>query len=109
MSHGKYPYPADQYDSLFAQLNAIVQGDPPSMPDHYSLDAKDFIRLCLNKDPKGRPGYKECLEHPWLVKWESETVPVAEWVAQALQRRIERDNRAAMPPPDVFMGPPPNP
>jgi mitogen-activated protein kinase kinase len=28
---GIYPFPPDQYDSVFAQLNAIVTGDPPKL------------------------------------------------------------------------------
>ncbi|KAJ3116656.1 MAP kinase kinase Wis1 [Phlyctochytrium bullatum] len=44
MAIGKYPYPTEQYDSVFAQLNAIVSGDPPNLPDEqYSGDCRDFV------------------------------------------------------------------
>lgn len=37
---GKYPY---AYDNMFAQLRAIVEEEPPTLPDHYSEEARDFI------------------------------------------------------------------
>lgn len=44
---GKYPYPVPDKNErvgLFAQLNAIVQGDPPSLPeDNFSAECRDFV------------------------------------------------------------------
>jgi mitogen-activated protein kinase kinase len=40
---GKYPYPPETYANVFAQLTAIVQGDPPTLPDGFSDDAGDFV------------------------------------------------------------------
>lgn len=40
MAGGKYPY---TYDNMFAQLKAIVDEEPPTLPDHFSPEARDFI------------------------------------------------------------------
>ncbi|CCE61985.1 hypothetical protein TPHA_0B03130 [Tetrapisispora phaffii CBS 4417] len=47
---GYYPYPAEIYDNIFSQLNAIVSGPVPTLPsDKFSTNAQDFISLCLKK------------------------------------------------------------
>jgi serine/threonine protein kinase len=40
---GKYPYPPEVFSSPFAQLQAIVYSEPPTLPEHYSAEAKDFV------------------------------------------------------------------
>jgi calcium-dependent protein kinase len=50
---------------------AILEEDPRmkgSKWDGVSEDAKDFVRLCLQKDYLLRPTAIECLSHPWLTK-----------------------------------------
>ncbi|KAL5412660.1 hypothetical protein PMIN03_004132 [Paraphaeosphaeria minitans] len=65
---GRYPYPPETYNNIFSQLSAIVDGDPPDLPDEgYSETARDFVHGCLNKIPKMRPTYADLLEHPWLA------------------------------------------
>ncbi|KAG8823807.1 hypothetical protein FRC19_003110 [Serendipita sp. 401] len=45
---GTYPYPPETYANVFAQLTAIVQGDPPTLPDGFSDEACDFVaRWCV--------------------------------------------------------------
>lgn len=61
MSLGQYPYPPETYANVFAQLSAIVHGDPPELPEHFSDDAKDFVRWCLHKVPEKRATYAELL------------------------------------------------
>ncbi|OJD14925.1 STE/STE7 protein kinase [Emergomyces pasteurianus Ep9510] len=64
---GRYPYPPDTFNNIFSQLNAIVHGDPPKLPEHgYSSKAKDFVQSCLNKNASLRPTYSMLLRHPWL-------------------------------------------
>jgi mitogen-activated protein kinase kinase len=58
---GHYPYPPETYKNVFAQLQAIVHGDPPTLPDGYSDDAIDFVNRCLHKAPEKRPTYAELL------------------------------------------------
>ncbi|KAI8838634.1 kinase-like domain-containing protein [Chytridium lagenaria] len=88
MAIGKYPYPTEQYDSVFAQLNAIVSGDPPNLPDdHYSSDCRDFVAQCLNKNPRERPTYGELLDHPWVRRYQNATVDMSGWASEAIARK----------------------
>ncbi|POS81316.1 MAP kinase kinase PBS2 [Diaporthe helianthi] len=64
---GKYPYPPEISATIFGQLNAIVEGDPPDLPaEGYSAQARDFVKSCLNKNPKKRHTYPMLLLHPWI-------------------------------------------
>ncbi|KAJ3552071.1 hypothetical protein NPX13_g11203 [Xylaria arbuscula] len=63
---GKYPYPPDVSSTIFSQLSAIVDGDPPDLPDTYSQAARTFVLGCLNKKPSLRPNYQKLLTSEWL-------------------------------------------
>jgi mitogen-activated protein kinase kinase len=41
---GVYPYPPETYNSVFAQLSAIVDGEPPALPEGFSPVAQGFVR-----------------------------------------------------------------
>lgn len=43
MAKGSYPYPPETCNSVFAQLIAIVDGDPPKLPPEFSKAAQGFI------------------------------------------------------------------
>jgi len=65
---GRYPYPPETYSNIFSQLSAIVDGDPPDLPQEgFSEAARNFVRGCLNKIPKLRPTYAMLLQHAWLA------------------------------------------
>ena len=38
----------------------------PEIPNHLSPDAKNFIRLCLQRDPVARPTAAQLLEHAFV-------------------------------------------
>ncbi|KAJ3350654.1 STE/STE7 protein kinase [Allomyces macrogynus ATCC 38327] len=87
---GKYPYPANRYDSIFAQLNAIVHETPPDLPhDRFGPEAIDFVRQCLQKDAKARPTYAELIVHPFILKYQdhADEIDMAGWVQGALEWR----------------------
>lgn len=64
---GRYPYPPEVSSTIFSQLSAIVEGEPPDLPSEgYSSVAKDFVRSCLNKIPTKRHTYPMLLTHPWM-------------------------------------------
>ena len=83
---GRYPYPPETYSNVFAQLTAIVHGDPPELPGRrgvvgvgggegdgdggeeggkkgnmYSEVARDWVARCLAKEPHRRATYAELL------------------------------------------------
>jgi len=65
---GRYPYPPETYNNIFSQLSAIVNGDPPDLPqDGFSDISRNFVHGCLNKIPKLRPTYAMLLQHAWLA------------------------------------------
>ncbi|KAF7790414.1 hypothetical protein EIP86_001369 [Pleurotus ostreatoroseus] len=62
MALGHYPYPPETYANVFAQLTAIVHGDPPELPeDSYSDEARDFVASCLRRVPEIRATYADLL------------------------------------------------
>ncbi|KAI9809724.1 MAG: hypothetical protein M1825_000157 [Sarcosagium campestre] len=66
---GQYPYAPETYSNIFSQLSAIVDGEPPDLPEEgFTLEARDFVRGCLNKIPNLRPTYAMLLRHPWLAQ-----------------------------------------
>lgn len=87
---GKYPYPPETYMNVFAQLTAIIHGDPPELPDTYSEVARDWVSRCLVKRPEDRASYAELLAHPFLQEDTRRDVDLGEWVAHALQWRDEQ-------------------
>ncbi|RIB11085.1 MAP kinase [Gigaspora rosea] len=93
---GKYPYPVpdkNEQISMFVQLNAIVAGTPPSLPeDKFSEECRDFVAQCLSKRPQDRPTYKQLLDHPFLTKYENVEVDMKSWAEQAFNLRKNEQN-----------------
>ncbi|KAI0790747.1 kinase-like domain-containing protein [Abortiporus biennis] len=88
MALGHYPYPPETYENVFAQLTAIVHGDPPELPDdRYSQSARDFVARCLHKVPSMRANYAELLAHPFLEEDRNRHVDMVGWVARAIDYR----------------------
>ncbi|XP_019177496.1 PREDICTED: mitogen-activated protein kinase kinase kinase YODA isoform X1 [Ipomoea nil] len=57
--------PWSQYEGVAAIFKIGNSKDMPEIPDHLSNDAKNFIRLCLQRDPSARPTAAQLLEHPF--------------------------------------------
>jgi mitogen-activated protein kinase kinase len=117
IAKGVYPYPPETYNSVFAQLSAIVDGEPPELPEEFSEVAQGFVRqwsssnspqprpcdsvdLCfsLNKIPRKRPTFNMLLEHPWLLPLSPSREDFAdvermnkalmgEWVRESLEKK----------------------
>ncbi|KUI56088.1 Protein kinase wis1 [Cytospora mali] len=89
---GQYPYPADVSATIFSQLSAIVEGEPPDLPaEGYSAQARDFVKSCLNKNPKKRHTYPMLLAHPWI-----KSLSKPETIAEEAEAEVEAtDNELA--------------
>jgi len=90
LAMGRYPYPPETYSNMFAQLQAIVYGAPPTLPEGYSENAQDFVASCLRKIPETRPTYAQLLKHPWMIEDDNREVDMIGWVARALEARAAR-------------------
>lgn len=88
MALGRYPYPPETFDNIFSQLSAIVDGPPPKLPkDKFSVEAQDFVSVCLQKIPERRPTYAALLEHPWLLKYRDVDVGMSAYITDKLNKR----------------------
>ncbi|ESQ51132.1 hypothetical protein EUTSA_v10022608mg [Eutrema salsugineum] len=58
--------PWSQFEGVAAIFKIGNSKDMPEIPDHLSNDAKNFIRLCLQRNPTVRPTASQLLEHPFL-------------------------------------------
>ncbi|KAI1732137.1 protein kinase domain-containing protein [Ditylenchus destructor] len=67
IASGRHPY--GKWKTPFEQLKQVVQEPPPTVDSSlgYSDQFHDFISICLTKNFRDRPKYKELLEHPFLV------------------------------------------
>ncbi|BGP48695.1 MAP kinase kinase Wis1 [Rhodotorula kratochvilovae] len=86
---GHYPFPEETYSSVFAQLTAIVHGDPPTLPDKYSPAAHAFVGSCLIKDAARRPTYKQLIDSEWLRDDPQRDVDMVGWIQRCLEYRKE--------------------
>ena len=71
MLAGKLPY--DDPDDNENEIARQTINDPiPFIEDKWNIisdEAKDFVRKCLEKDPRKRINIKEILKHKWLKKY----------------------------------------
>eukprot|EP00742_Colponemidia_sp_Colp-10_P005948 GILJ01006362.1.p1 GENE.GILJ01006362.1~~GILJ01006362.1.p1 ORF type:complete len:694 (-),score=99.41 GILJ01006362.1:92-2080(-) len=72
MATAAHPWP--DYPTYVTALFQIANAaGPPPFPDFLSNDAKDFICLCCNRDPKSRPRAGELLNHPFITNSDEPT------------------------------------
>jgi serine/threonine-protein kinase 24/25/MST4 len=65
-------------------LFLIPKNPPPTLQGNFSRTFKDFVELCLRRDPRERPSAKELLKHPFVKRAKKTTY---------LTELIERNER----------------
>ncbi|KAL2487000.1 Mitogen-activated protein kinase kinase kinase 3 [Abeliophyllum distichum] len=67
MATGKPPW-SQQYQEEFAALFHVgtTKSHPP-IPEHLSIEAKDFLLKCLQKEPDLRSSASDLLKHPFVT------------------------------------------
>lgn len=81
LANGEPPY-ADIHPMKVLFL--IPKNPPPRLEGNFTKAFKDFIELCLQRDPKERPSAKDLLKHPFIRRAKKTTY---------LTELIERYNR----------------
>ncbi|XP_075154350.1 mitogen-activated protein kinase kinase 1 isoform X2 [Haematobia irritans] len=71
--------------AIFELLDYIVNEPPPKL-EHpvFTDDFKDFVDICLKKNPDERADLKTLLNHAWIRKAEVEEVDIAGWVCKTM-------------------------
>ncbi|KAK4132786.1 Pkinase-domain-containing protein [Trichocladium antarcticum] len=83
LANGEPPY-ADIHPMKVLFL--IPKNAPPRLEGNFSKAFKDFVELCLQRDPKDRPSAKDMLKHPFIRRAKKTTY---------LTELIERHSRWA--------------
>ncbi|GMH29576.1 hypothetical protein Nepgr_031419 [Nepenthes gracilis] len=58
--------PWSQYEGVAAMFKIGNSKELPAIPDHLSEEGKEFVKLCLQRNPHNRPAAAQLLEHPFV-------------------------------------------
>lgn len=67
MASAELPWSECGFDNPFQALFHIGRGGKPQVPARLSPGAREFIDLCLDRDPRQRPTAPELLQHSFIV------------------------------------------
>ncbi|XP_011185064.1 dual specificity mitogen-activated protein kinase kinase dSOR1 isoform X2 [Zeugodacus cucurbitae] len=71
--------------AIFELLDYIVNEPPPRLEHKiFTDDFKNFVDICLKKNPDERADLKTLLNHAWIRKAEVEEVDIAGWVCKTM-------------------------
>lgn len=67
MATGRPPW-SDFQSAVAAMFHIADTDDVPKLPDGFSEEGVDFLRLCFDRDPRSRPSAADLLQHPWITR-----------------------------------------
>lgn len=67
MISGKLPWDGVE-NQVILMMNMLIYSQSPEIPKTASVQAKDFISKCLERDPAKRPSASDLLNHPFVNK-----------------------------------------
>lgn len=76
-------FPMDASGGYWGLLSRLRDGDPPTMPDRFSPNLRDFVSRMLARDPKERWTATQLLRHPFLARCKPLPPSTAPNVSQA--------------------------
>jgi len=89
---GEYPY---QNAAPVPFILEVTTGEAPLPPaGEYSEELRDFVGLCMEKDPDDRPSAVALLNHPWILKHRAACTELNSFVCSIIpdsQQRIAED------------------
>ncbi|PGH11496.1 STE/STE20/YSK protein kinase [Helicocarpus griseus UAMH5409] len=74
-------------------LFLIPKNPPPTLQGNFSRLFKDFVELCLRRDPRERPSAKELLKHPF-IKRAKKTTYLTELIERSERWQAVHGNRS---------------
>lgn len=80
-------------------LFLIPKNQPPVLQGSFSKSFKDFVELCLKRDPKERPTAKELLKHPF-IKRAKKTTYLTELIERSERWHAVHGSKASSEEPD---------
>src|SRR5947199_6301315 len=75
-------------------LFLIPKNPPPVLNGNFSKTFKDFVELCLRRDPRERPSAKELLKHPFVRK-AKKTTYLTELIERYERWAVHHENKNA--------------
>jgi len=72
---GQFPYTAYTGSNYFVLLSQILNDPPPQLPPEFSAEFRDFVLLCLQKEPEQRPSAEELLKHAFIRMYDDALRP----------------------------------
>ncbi|KAJ1415213.1 kinase-like domain-containing protein [Ochromonadaceae sp. CCMP2298] len=61
-------FPIDTQGGYWTILHGIRDAPPPTLPNTFSPECRDFVASCMQRNPDDRKTVQELLKHPFLLK-----------------------------------------
>lgn len=86
VAQNRFPFPPPGHPPLavFELLDYVVTMPTPELDatEGWSEEIRDFVKVCLIKDPRQRPKPAQMLQHSFIQQWATIEVDLARWVKE---------------------------